>query len=199
MAATTSAGDLISASLRWDEAWGAACSDYDLELFGPDGSLVQASRRVQDCDDDPVEGLARARDAKAAATRRAIVAAPDAPAEGGTEPHMLSLLLLGSPDRGRAVWTRSSAAGSLSQPADHPAVVISVGALAELGERSRAFSSGGPTADGRAKPDLVAPTALTNTDAAGPAFGRHVGLRSARRRCGRSARGRRCRSSRATN
>ena len=34
-------GDLIIVSLRWEDEWGAACSDYDLELFGPDGSLVR--------------------------------------------------------------------------------------------------------------------------------------------------------------
>ena len=160
------AGDLISASLRWDEAWGAACSDYDLELFGPDGSLVQASRRVQDCDDDPVEGL-RVLATESGRYSARIVAAPDAPAEGGTE-HMLSLLLLGSPDRGEQLDSFVPA-GSLSQPADHPGV-ISVGALAASGAIAP-FSSGGPTADGRAKPDLVAPTELTSADPEGPAFG----------------------------
>lgn len=43
------AGDLIIVSLRWADEWGAACSDYDLELFGPTGALVRASRRVQAC------------------------------------------------------------------------------------------------------------------------------------------------------
>ena len=52
-----SAGDLITVSVRWDELWGAACSDYDLELFGPSGALVRASRSIQNCDDDPVESL----------------------------------------------------------------------------------------------------------------------------------------------
>ena len=160
------AGDLISASLRWNEGWGAACSDYDLELVGPDGSLVQASRRVQDCDDDPVEGL------RVLATRSGhysarIVAAPDAAAEEG-EPHMLSLLLLGSPDQGEQLDSFVRA-GSLSQPADHPEV-IAVGALAASGDIAP-FSSSGPTADGRAKPDLVAPAALTSAASEVPAFG----------------------------
>ena len=161
-----SAGDLISASLRWDHEWGASCSDYDLELFGPDGSLVQASRRVQDCDDDPVEGL-RVLATRSGRYSARVVAAPDAAADGG-EPHMLSLLLLGSPDRGERLDTFVRS-GSLSQPADHRAVVA-VGALTELGEVAR-FSSRGPTADGRAKPELVSPTVPSETDPAGPALG----------------------------
>ena len=51
------AGDLIIVSLRWDDIWGAACSDYDLELFGPNGSLLRASRHSQDCTGNPVEGM----------------------------------------------------------------------------------------------------------------------------------------------
>ena len=178
------AGDLISASLRWDEAWGAACSDYDLELFGPDGSLVQASRRVQDCDDDPVEGL-RVLATESGHYSARIVAAPDAPAEGGTE-HLLSLLLLGSPDRGEQL-DAFVPAGSLSQPADHPGV-ISVGALAASGAIAP-FSSGGP--DGR-RARQAGPGRADGAHQhgrCGAGVRRHVGLRSARRGCGRSARG----------
>ena len=160
------AGDLISASLRWDDEWGAACGDYDLELIGPDGSLVQASRRVQDCDDDPVEGLRVLATASGSYSAR-IVAAPDAPANEDVE-QTLSLLLLGSPDRGEQLdWF--ARAGSLSQPADHPAVVT-IGVLANSGEIAP-YSSRGPIADGREKPDLLAPSTLASAQPAGPAFG----------------------------
>ena len=49
------AGDLITASLRWDDTWGGACADYDIELFSPSGALVRASRDLQDCSGNPVE------------------------------------------------------------------------------------------------------------------------------------------------
>lgn len=161
-----SAGDLISASLRWDDQWGAACSDYDLELVGPDGTLVQASRRVQDCDDNPVEALR----VLATTSGRYAARVVAAPGTAGTPDaaHTLSLLLLGTPDRGQRLdWFEP--AGSLSQPADHRAAVA-VGSLSSAGEVAR-FSSRGPAADGRAKPDLLAPTPLPSADAAGPTLG----------------------------
>lgn len=159
------AGDLISASLRWDDQWGAACSDYDLELVGPEGTLVQASRGVQDCDDNPVEGL-RVLATTSGRYAARVVAAPGTSASDGA--HTLSLLLLGTPDRGeRLDWFEP--AGSLSQPADHPSVVA-VGVLSSAGEVAR-FSSRGPAADGRPKPDLLAPAALPSAAGAGPTVG----------------------------
>ena len=145
-------GDLITASLRWDDAWGAACSDYDLELFGPDGSLVHASRHAQDCRSDPVEEVRVLATMSGRYAVRLVAA-------GEQEPRRLELLLLGSPDRGDAldVFVRE---GSLSEPADHPRVVT-VGALSSGGDFAQApFSSRGPTADGRAKPELISPTGL---------------------------------------
>ena len=145
-------GDLITASLRWDDAWGAACSDYDLELFGPDGSLVQASRHAQGCSGDPVEEVRVLATMSGRYAVRLLAA-------GEQEPRRLDLLLLGSPDRGDAldVLVRER---SLSEPADHPDVVT-VGALSSGGDFAQAtFSSRGPTADGRSKPELISPTGL---------------------------------------
>lgn len=162
-------GDLISASLRWDDQWGAACTDYDLELVGPDGTLVQSSRRVQDCDDDPIEALRVLATMSGRYSARVVVAPGASGAPGAPDgEHTLSLLMLGSPDRGdRLDWFEPG--GSLSQPADHPAVVA-VGVLSSTGEVAP-FSSRGPAADGRTKPDLLAPTALPRADASGPALG----------------------------
>ena len=160
------AGDLISASLRWDDQWGAACSDYDLELVGPDGTLVQASRGIQDCDDNPVEGLRVLATTSGRYAARVVVA--PGTSEASTGKHTLSLLLLGAPDRGeRLDWFEP--AGSLSQPADHPSVVA-VGTLTSAGEVAR-FSSRGPAADGRPKPDLLAPAALPSAAGGGPTVG----------------------------
>lgn len=146
---TYRAGDLIVVSLRWDAPWGAACSDYDLELYGPDGALVRAARGVQDCHSDPVESL------EVLATRdgtygvRIIRAA-------GERNHRLDLLMLGVPDRGERL-TFTSTDGSLAEPADNRSA-LTVGAVDANASplQTAAYSSRGPTADGRLKPDLVA-------------------------------------------
>lgn len=142
-------GDLITVSLRWDDEWGAACSDYDLELFAPDGALLRASRTVQDCSGDPVESL------QVLATQTGVYEARIIRAEDD-ESRQLSLMMVGTPDRGHAL-EHSTPQGSLSEPADHPGV-ISVGALSAEGVEA-SYSSRGPTTDGRLKPEVVAPTA----------------------------------------
>ncbi|MGD9696064.1 MAG: S8 family serine peptidase [Thermoleophilia bacterium] len=64
-----------------------------------------------------------------------------------------------------------SAVGSIMTPSD-AAGAIAVGATDWRGDRLKVYSSQGPTADGRLKPDLVAPT---NTRVMGPAGLRGVG------------------------
>lgn len=143
-------GDLISVSLRWDETWGGACSDFDLELFAPSGTLVRASRRSQQCNSDPVEGF----QVLATETGSYVARIIGSDVRGA---HTLDLLMVGSPDRGDEVDFPTPAA-SLSEPADHPRV-LSVGALGPGGPLGAAtFSSRGPTTDGRSKPELLSPT-----------------------------------------
>ena len=156
------AGDLITVSLRWDEPWGAACSDYDIELFGPSGALVRASRAVQRCAEDPVESL----QVLATQTGSYSVRIIEANAE---EPRNLNLMVVGTPDRGNPLLFHTPAS-SLSEPADHPGV-ITVGALTVAASRTEApYSSRGPTIDGRFKPNFLAPTGATNPGSGG-AFG----------------------------
>jgi subtilisin family serine protease len=146
---TYRAGDLIIVSLRWDDPWGQSCNDYDLELFGPDDSLVRASRGAQNCRSDPVEGIQvlATRDGR---YRARIVRA-------GAAPRRLELLMLGSPDRSEALEI-PVLSGSLAEPADN-ASVLTVGATNPLSPQQLArFSSRGPTTDGRPKPDIVSPT-----------------------------------------
>ena len=154
------AGDLVTVSLRWDDDWGAACSDYDLELFAPDGSLMRASRHVQDCDANPVEVI------QVLATQSGWHSARITAARSETQ-RRLSLLFLGAPDRGSPV-DRPVAPGSLAEPADHPDV-LTVGALDSASAEVAAApsSSRGPTTDGRSKPDLVAPTGTSSATAGG--------------------------------
>lgn len=146
------AGDLIIVSLRWNDEWGAACSDYDLELFGPSGSLIRASRDVQNCAGDPVEGLQVLATQSGTYSVRLIRASDDQPRE-------LDLLFIGAPGRGNPLDS-FVAEGSLSEPADN-ADVTTVGAVSTLSPFVlSAFSSRGPTTDGRAKPELASPTSL---------------------------------------
>ncbi len=155
-------GDLIIISLRWDDEWGAACSDYDLELFGPDGSLVRASRQVQDCSGDPVEGL------QVLATQEGRYGVRIVKASAG-EPLGLDLMVVGSPGRGESLDLFVEA-GSLSEPADHPSVVT-VGAVSGVEPLAvEPFSSRGPTIDGRVKPEIVSPTGLVGALEGGEAF-----------------------------
>jgi len=155
-----SSGDLITVSIRWDEPWGGACSDYDIELFGPSGALVRASRAIQNCDDDPVESLQVLATQTGSYGLRII----EAHAEDG--PRELDVMMLGTPDRGNPL-SISRAIGSLSEPADHPAV-ITVGALTISESRTEApYSSRGPTSDGRFKPNLLSPTGAGNSSPSG--------------------------------
>ena len=156
------AGDLVTVSVRWEDEWGAACSDFDVELFAPDGSLVRAARTVQDCRGNPVEGLqVLATQSGPYAVR--ISAAADEPAR------QLSLVVVGSPDRGEPLDI-PIARGSLAEPADHP-LVLTLGALDRVGgdatAGAAAFSSRGPTIDGRIKPDLLAPTGVPGASISG--------------------------------
>ena len=146
-------GDLITASLRWDQPWGRACTDYDLELFGPDGALVQASRNIQACSGNPVESL------QVLATKTGRYRARVVQSGASAETPRLDLLMLGSPDRGQPL-DYAVAAGSLAEPADHPGVVT-IGAENPFDSALVAdFSSRGPTKDGRSKPDFIAPAGV---------------------------------------
>ena len=145
-------GDLVTLSLRWDDTWGAACADYDLELFAPSGALVRASRDLQNCSGNPVESLQVLATESGSYSARVI--------RGNTvAARRLDVIFIGSPDRGAGVDVPTPG-GSLGSPADHSAV-ISVGALTNALVRSEApYSSRGPTTDGRAKPEIVAPTGI---------------------------------------
>ncbi|RLT39080.1 MAG: hypothetical protein DWI58_13875 [Chloroflexi bacterium] len=146
------AGDLITASLRWSDTWGAACGDYDLELFSPDGALVRAARGVQECSGNPVEVVQILAISSGNYATRVIRG-------NGASARNLDLIFVGTPDRGAGI-SIPVPGGSLGAPADHPNVV-SVGALTNALVRSEVpFSSRGPTTDGRAKPEIVAPTGI---------------------------------------
>lgn len=152
-------GDLILVSLRWDDPWGESCNDYDVELFGPDGSLVRASRTIQTCKSDPIEGMQVLATLDGRYRARIIKTA-------GAQVKRVDLLMLGTPDRGEGIEV-PVVASSLTEPADHPGVFTVGAANPLLPQQLARFSSRGPTTDGRPKPELVSPTGVaTGADAA---------------------------------
>ncbi|MBM4411762.1 MAG: hypothetical protein FJ037_10705 [Chloroflexi bacterium] len=159
-------GDLITASLRWDEPSGKACADYDLELRGPDGALIRASRNLQSCQQGPLESI------QVLATQTGTYTVRILGPVGGGPGRRMDLLVVGSPDRGFPLET-SVPAGSLAAPADSP-TVIAVGALSTSLRAEAPYSSRGPTTDGRPKPEVLAPAAgpvgevFSGTSAAAP-------------------------------
>ncbi|RJQ13074.1 MAG: hypothetical protein C4558_00690 [Dehalococcoidia bacterium] len=163
---TFAQGDLITVSLRWDEPPGKACSDYDLELWGPDGSLIRASRSIQSCQQDPLESI------QVLATQTGTYSVRIPGPVGDGPGRRLDLLVVGAPDRGFPLET-SVPAGSLAAPADS-GTVIAVGALTASLRAEAPYSSRGPTTDGRRKPEVLAPAAgpvgevFSGTSAAAP-------------------------------
>lgn len=145
-------GDLITLSLRWEDTWGGACADYDIELFSPGGALIRSARDLQNCRGNPVEAL------QVLATESGNYAARVV--RGNAVPgRRLDVIFVGSPDRGVGI-NIPVPGGSLGAPADHPRVVT-VGVLTNALVRSEAsYSSRGPTSDGRTKPEIIAPTGV---------------------------------------
>ncbi len=146
------AGDQITLSVRWDDVWGAACADYDLELYAPNGALVRASRDLQNCSGNPVEVIRVTAADTGNYSARVLRGS-------ASVPRLLDVIFVGSPDRIAGVDVPVPG-GSLGAPADAPGVVT-VGALASASAPSEAlYSSRGPTTDGRTKPEMLAPVGV---------------------------------------
>ena len=149
---TRGAGLPITFALSWTSPAGGAPTDIDLALehLEPDGtwSVVAGS------DDRQSDGAPTA--------ERITGYLP--PAEGTFR--LRSILVSGPPPEGKlTLFSREipltaisgSVEGSVPTPGD-AAGAVAVGAVDWRGDRVKAYSSQGPTADGRLKPDIVAPT-----------------------------------------
>jgi len=140
----------IVVGLRWNDGWGSSANDYDLLLYRRrDGLLEEIARsdNVQDGDDDPVELIVY------------YFPPPDVyyvaiSKQPGTKVRTLELF-----SRYQDFHYRT-AASSLWVPADSPGS-LTVGATYWQDDALEAFSSQGPTRDGRTKPDLVAPDGVS--------------------------------------
>ncbi|MHB0874527.1 MAG: S8 family serine peptidase [Anaerolineae bacterium] len=138
----------ILVALNWDD-WEEVAQDFDLYLYDADGTLLASSLNSQSGrqGDMPFEGI-RFNQVPEGTYYLAIEAA------AATREVTFDLYVLD----GQVEF--ASPAYSLGTPADS-ASVVSVGASNWRSGRLEDFSSQGPTSDGRMKPDLVAPDAVT--------------------------------------
>jgi hypothetical protein len=153
------AGERVSAELKWDDPFGAACRDYDLLLLRTEGQqliTVAASQNVQHnaggCvpNADPTEGFIIA--APVTDTYHLVVQEKFAPTDANIH------LFTWSQDLEYRVLP-----GTILQPGDNPDVTT-VGAVpAASPDTIETFSSRGPTKDLRIKPDITAPDAVANS------------------------------------
>lgn len=163
------AGQEIRLLLNWDD-YPATGIDYALRLYFGDpaagGVEVASADTRQRGSQSPMEYLAHT--AASAGSYHVVVSKlrssmPDVP---------FSLFVISGPNL--AEW---QAPGSLTQPSDC-AAVIAVGAT-NLADAPEAFSSEGPTTDGRAKPEIAGPnrvvTSLSGSFAGTSAAAPHVG------------------------
>jgi subtilisin family serine protease len=142
--------------LKWDE-WPTSDTDYDLHLVRADGTALEAggaivasSRNAQTGSQPPTEQLCFSNPGAKYAYSIEIVRV------SGSGSPRLDLFISPGPD-----FEHQVAEGSITEPASSPAV-LAVGAVCWLGDVFEAYSSRGPTIDGRAKPDLVAPANVSS-------------------------------------
>ncbi len=155
-----SAGAKAIGEMRWNDPFGASCRDYDLYLMRTDGQgvavPVAASQNVQhdgtQCipGADPVEVIETTvpvSDSYHWVIKKNVASTP-------ATFDLFSVL------HDLKYYTQ---AGSLLQPADSPKV-MTVGAVPFFSEgQIEAFSSRGPDAMGRVKPDIVAHDGVSNS------------------------------------
>ena len=138
----------IEVYLTWDE-WPGAAHDLDLFLIGPDGGIIASSESPQSGTQPPTEDIryfAQVPGSYAVRVR--------GPSDCPVRFQLISLNHRVEP---------AVAGQSLLAPAD-ASQVIAVGAIHYANWESgpqEAFSSQGPTADGRTKPDLMGPDGVS--------------------------------------
>ena len=142
--------------LKWDE-WPYSATDFDLHLVRVDGSaidghgaIVASSRNAQTGTQPPTEQLCFSNPGARLSFAIEIVRV------SGSGAPRLDLFISPGPD-----FEHQVAEGSITEPASSPAT-LAVGAVCWLGDVFEAYSSRGPTIDGRAKPDLVAPANVSS-------------------------------------
>ncbi|MBI4976104.1 MAG: S8 family serine peptidase [Spirochaetes bacterium] len=172
---TVSSGTSIRLYLCWDDTWGGSANDYDLELYywtGSAWSNVALSWNIQNGDDYPVESISYT--AAATGTYGCIIGKYSGVAK--------NLRLIATAQN----LQYSVKAGSIVAPACATGA-LSVGAIDAsnwMSGPSAWYSSQGPTADGRIKPDISGYSYMTNwtygkfagTSSASPSIAGHAAV-----------------------
>lgn len=144
-------GTEVCGFLKWDR-WPTTSLDLDLYLRSePSGAVVAWSDIVQQGAETPTEGLCH--------TNTGFATQPYSfSIEGAsvTDAPRLDLFVY----RGGALEHQTSAV-SVLEPASSPAT-LAVGAICWQNDVPETYSSRGPTIDGRVKPDLAGPAAVTS-------------------------------------
>ncbi|MFZ5482385.1 MAG: S8 family serine peptidase [Myxococcota bacterium] len=149
-------GGFPHVSFRWSEPFGEAAQDIDLALLNEDDSVCAQSLEVQDGGGWPYEeAYAEGCDEWV----RVVVYSTTGADVDGLEGYVYSYNTLDP-----AYWTDSE---DLTLPGDTISGV-SVGAYYADDDSVAEYSSRGPTNDGRTKPDVVAPTAVTTVSYGSP-------------------------------
>ncbi len=140
------AGSYVIIYMTWND-WPHASSDYDLYLYGPGNNLVTSSTKHQTGTEEPTESIQTTVNATGTYTIRV-------KGSGSKKIEIYNLY---------QHLTPSVASSSILAPGN-VADVVTVGAIDWAHYTTgpiEPYSSQGPTNDGRAKPDLVAPDNVT--------------------------------------
>lgn len=141
-----SSGSPIVLYLTWNE-WPAASTDYDLYLYDPSSNLLASSAKYQTGTEEPTESITTTASQTGTYTIRFR-------GSGSRWLNLFNLYQAVSP---------AVAAYSILSPAD-VTEVVAVGAINVASYATgpqAAYSSQGPTTDGRTKPDLACPDNVT--------------------------------------
>jgi subtilisin family serine protease/RNA polymerase subunit RPABC4/transcription elongation factor Spt4 len=135
--------------LTWNDWQAGGTQDLDLYVFDQDGKVIASSRNSRDGDRPPVEQIVYKFDD--ARTYYVTINGVNV-----TQPITLNLFVHQTP-----LLELADPIGSLATPGDAKDA-LTVGAVNWRDSQLEPFSSRGPTADGRVKPDLVGPDGVSN-------------------------------------
>ena len=145
--------------LIWD-AWNGHAVNYDLYVVDETGTTVASSRNVQRTNKTPYAPVSF--EGRANTKYYAVIQAV------GQQP-AVRFDLFGKNTPVEHVEPGSTPMTSISAPGDAPGA-FTVGAINFKNDKLEDFSSQGPTLDGRQKPDISGPDAVTTTAYKGEAF-----------------------------
>ena len=165
-------GGILTVTLEWNDPFGQSANDYDLMFRDETTGMLYlgSANRQQGAGSDPTESFAIQNPYQASVSNFDIVIGNY---RGAAATRTFNMFVRCS---GCQALTSSSvnvmhnfntASGSVPNNGDAGGGVVSLGAINQLTGLFEPFSSEGPTADGRTKPDAMAPDRISVTGAGG--------------------------------